>query len=65
MNTGVGCYFLFPGIFPTQGLNLCLLHCRWILYLMSHQGSPIVKCVCVCVCVCFPMEEGAHKGKNV
>ena len=20
------------GIFPTQGLNLCLLHCRWVLY---------------------------------
>ena len=25
-NTGVGCHFLFQGIFPTQGLNLCLLH---------------------------------------
>ena len=27
-NTGVGCYFLLQGIFPTQGLNPCLLHCR-------------------------------------
>ena len=27
-------------IFPTQGLNLDLLHCRWILYQLSHQGSP-------------------------
>ena len=30
-------------IFPTQGLNSCLphlLHCRWILYHLSHQGSP-------------------------
>ena len=24
-NTGVGCHFLLQGIFPTQGLNLCLL----------------------------------------
>ena len=27
-STGVGCHFLLQGIFPTQGLNLCLLHCR-------------------------------------
>ena len=26
----MGCHFLFQGIFPTQGLNPCLLHCRWI-----------------------------------
>ena len=25
-NTGVGCYFLLQGIFPTPGLNRCLLH---------------------------------------
>ena len=34
-NTGMGCHFLFQGIFPTQGLNphiLCLLHCRQIFY---------------------------------
>ena len=32
----------FPslGIFPTQGSNLGLLHCRWILYLLSHEGNP-------------------------
>ena len=28
------------GIFPTQGSNPDLLHCRQILYLLSHQGSP-------------------------
>ena len=28
------------GIFPTQGLNSGLPHCRWILYQLSHQGSP-------------------------
>ena len=27
-------------IFPTQGSNPCLLHCRRILCLLSHQGSP-------------------------
>ena len=32
--------FLLQGIFPTQGLNLCLLHCRKILNHLSHQGSP-------------------------
>ena len=37
-NTGVGCHVLLQGIFPTQGLNLGLLHCRWILYGLSHQG---------------------------
>ena len=31
-NTGVGCHFLLQGIFLTQGLELCLLNCRRILY---------------------------------
>ena len=39
-NTGVGSLSLLQGIFPTQGLNSGLLHCRWILYQLSHQGSP-------------------------
>ena len=38
-NTGVGCHFLFQGIFVTQGSNLGLLHCRQTLYHLSHQGS--------------------------
>ena len=38
-NTGVGCHALFQGIFPTQGWNSGLLHCRWIHYHLSHQGS--------------------------
>ena len=38
-NTGVGCHALHQGIFPIQGLNLSLLHCRQILYHLSHQGS--------------------------
>ena len=39
-NTGVGCHALLQGIFPIQGSNPGLLHCRWILYHLSHQGSP-------------------------
>lgn len=31
---------LLWGIFPTQGLNLCLLHCRQALLILSHLGSP-------------------------
>jgi len=40
-NTGVGCHFLLQGIFLTQVLNPGLLHCRQILYHLSHQGSPM------------------------
>ena len=39
-NTRVGSLSLLQGIFPTQGLNLGLPHCRWILYQLRHQGSP-------------------------
>ena len=39
-NTGVGSLSLLQGIFPTQGSNPGLLHCRWILYQLSHKGSP-------------------------
>ena len=39
-NTGVGRRCLLQGIFPTQGSNPSLLHCRQILYQLSQQGSP-------------------------
>ena len=39
-NTGVGSFSLFQGIFPTQGSNPGLSHCRRILYQLSHKGSP-------------------------
>ena len=39
-NTGVVSLSLLQAIFPTQGLNPGLPHCRWILYKMNHQGSP-------------------------
>ena len=40
-NTGVGCHALLQGIFPTQGSNPGLMHCRRILYHLSHQGHPV------------------------
>ena len=36
----MGCHSLLQGVFPTQGLNPGLLYCRWILYQLSHKGSP-------------------------
>ena len=39
-STGVGSLSLVQGIFPTQGSNPGLPHCRQILYQLSHQVSP-------------------------
>ena len=39
-NTGVGSRSLLQQIFRTQESNRGLLHCRWILYQLSYQGSP-------------------------
>ena len=36
-NTGVVCHSLLQRIFPTQGLNSGLLHCRQILCHLSHR----------------------------
>ena len=46
-NTGVGGHSLLQEIFPTQWLNPGLLHCRQILYHVSHQGSPLIPNVSV------------------
>ena len=39
-NIGVSSCSLLQEIFPTQGLNPGLPHCRQILYCLSHQGNP-------------------------
>ena len=39
-NTGLSCHALLQRIFPTQGSNPGLPHCKRILYQLSHQGSP-------------------------
>ena len=41
-NTGVGSLSLLQGIFPTQGSKPGLLHCKWILHQLIHQGNPSV-----------------------
>ena len=38
-NAGVGCHTLLHGIFPTEGSNPGLLHCKQILYHLNHQCS--------------------------
>ena len=40
-NTGMGGLSLLQEIFLTQESNRGLLHCRWILYQLSYQGSPL------------------------
>ena len=40
-NTAVGYHALLQRIFPSQGSNPGLPHCRWILYWLCHQGSPL------------------------
>ena len=48
-NTEVGCHSHLQRIFPTQGLNPGLLHCRQILFHLKYQGSPLDS-ICCCCC---------------
>ena len=69
-NTGVGTLSLLQGIFPTQESGQGLLHCRWILYQLSYQGSPKVpwsevkwsevKVTQLCPTLCDPMDYTVH-----
>ena len=58
-NTGVGSRSLLQEIFPTQGLNPGLLHCGWILYQLSHQGSPRIL-----EWVAYPFSRGSSWPRN-
>ena len=40
-NTKGSCHSLLQGILPTRGLTLGLLHCRQILYCLSHHGGSV------------------------
>ena len=51
-NTGVVSHSLLQGIFLTQGLNPSLLHCRQILYHLSHQGRIHDRVYVVLVVIC-------------
>ena len=42
-NTAVGCHALLQGIFPTQGSNPGLPHCRQILCHLSHHRSTYMR----------------------
>ena len=58
-NTGVGSLSLLQGIFPIQGLNPGLLHCKWILYQLSHKGSPRIL-----QWVAYPFSSGSSWPRN-
>ena len=58
-NTGVGCHAFLQRIFPTQGLNPGLSHCRWILYQLSHKGSPRIL-----EWVAYPFSSGSSQPRN-
>ena len=58
-NTGVGSLSLLQGIFPTQGLNPGLWHCRQILYQLSHKGSPRIL-----EWVVYPVSRGSSWPRN-
>ena len=58
-NTGMGCPALFQRIFPTQGSNPGLVHCRQILYHLSHQGSPRTL-----HWVAYPFSRGSSPPRN-
>ena len=58
-NTGIGSCSLLQGILPTQRSNPGLPHCRWILYQLSHQGSPRIL-----EWVAFPFSSGSSWPGN-
>ena len=58
-NTGVCFYALLQGIFPTEGSNPGLPHCKWVLYHLSHQGSPRIL-----EWVAYPFSSGCSQPRN-
>ena len=58
-NTEVGNLSLLQGIFPTQGSNPGLPHCRQILYQLNHKGSPRIL-----EWVAYPFSRGSSQHRN-
>ena len=58
-NTGVGSLSLLQGIFPTQGSNPGLPHCRQILYQLSHKGS-----LRILEWIAYPFSRGSSWPRN-
>ena len=52
-NTVVGCHSLWPGSFPTRGLNPGLLYYKQTLYPLSHQGNPQKDWDLISISSCF------------
>ena len=57
-NTGMGS-FPSPRDLPIQELNPGLLYCRWILYQLSHKGSPRIL-----ECIAYPFFSGSSWPRN-
>ena len=55
----MGSLSLLPQIFPIQGLNPGLPHCRWILYQLSHKRSPRIL-----EWVAYPFSSGSSRPRN-
>ena len=58
-NTDVGSLFLLQGIFPTQGSNPGLPHCRQILYQLSHK-----KKARILEWVAYPFSSRSSRPRN-
>ena len=58
-NTGVGSLSILQGIFPTWGLKPGLPLCGWILYQLSHKGSPRIL-----GCIAYPFSRGSSQPRN-
>ena len=58
-NTGVGSFSLLQGILPTQRSNPGVLHCRRILYQLSHNRSPRIL-----EWVAYPFSRGSSQPRN-
>ena len=58
-NTGVGSLSLLQEIFLTQGSSPGLPRCRWILYQLSHKGSPRIL-----EWVAYPFSSGSSQPRN-
>ena len=64
-NNGVGCHALLKGIFPTQGSNPGLAHCRQILYRLSYiVAAAAAKSLQSCPTLCDPI-DGSPSGSTV
>ena len=58
-NTGVDCHAFLQGIFPTQGSNPSLQHCRGLLYHLTYHKSPGIL-----EWIVYPFSRGSYWHRN-